>query len=268
MIDSHCHLDRLKPAEGEQLADLIQHATEQGVTGFLNVCIDLQNYDDVVDIARQYPQIWASVGVHPNEMEQPEPTADALLQRADHPRVIAIGETGLDYHYVTDEDLLEKQRARFRTHIQVAARCHKPLIIHTREARQDTIEIMQEEAASACGGVMHCFTENWEMAKAALDLGFYISFSGIITFRNAESLREVARQVPEDRLLIETDAPYLAPVPYRGKPNQPAYVRHVAEKMAELRGWTLEKVDEITTANFGRLFGVLPEEAVYSRTTS
>lgn len=256
MIDSHCHLDRLKFEPGEGLTDALQRAREQGVDGLLNVCIDLQNYQDVVDIAEDNASIWASVGVHPNEMEQEEPTAEALLQRAEHPKVVAIGESGLDFHYVTDEVLLQRQRDRFRTHIAVAQACAKPLIIHTREAREETIQIMQEAGAAECGGVMHCFTENWEMAKAALDLGFYISFSGIITFNSATELREVVKQVPEDRLLIETDSPYLAPVPFRGKPNQPAYVRQVAEKVAELRGWSLQQVDQITTENFNNLFNI------------
>lgn len=256
MIDSHCHLDRLKLEEGKNLNDYLAYAEEQGVEQFLNVCIDLQNYEEVVRIAENDPSIWASVGVHPNEMEQPEPTATQLLERAEHPKVVAIGETGLDFHYITEEAQLERQRSRFRTHIEVAQQCGKPLIIHTREAREETIEIMQHADAASCGGVMHCFTENWEMAKAALDLGFYISFSGIITFNNAAPLREVVKQVPEDRLLIETDAPYLAPVPFRGKPNQPAYVRQVAEKVAELRGWSLEQVDEVTNKNFRHLFQV------------
>ncbi len=256
MIDSHCHLDRLKLESEEVLSDALQRAREQGIEGFLNVCIDLQNYQDVVDIAESDDLIWASVGVHPNEMEQTEPTAEELLERAQHSKVVAIGETGLDFHYVTDEALLQRQRDRFRTHIEVAKASNKPLIIHTREAREETIQIMQEAGAAECGGVMHCFTENWEMAKAALDLGFHISFSGIITFNSAAELREVVKQVPEDRILIETDSPYLAPVPFRGKPNQPAYVRQVAEKVAELRGWTLQQVDQLTTNNFRNLFKI------------
>lgn len=256
MIDSHCHLDRLKLEAGTTLSDALLQANEQGVEGFLNVCIDLENYQQVTRIAEQDSSIWASVGVHPNEMEQAEPTADDLLQRAQHPKVVAIGETGLDYHYVTDEALLQRQRQRFRTHIEVARQCEKPLIIHTREAREETIQIMRKAGAEACGGVMHCFTESLEMAQQALDLGFYISFSGIITFNSAAELREVVKRVPAERLLIETDSPYLAPVPHRGKPNQPAYVRQVAEKVAELRGWSVEQVAETTTENFKRLFAV------------
>lgn len=256
MIDSHCHLDRLKIPEGESLADALSRAESEGVHGFLNVCIDLENFDEVFRIANADQRIFASVGVHPNEMEMAEPTIDDLLQRAENPEVVAIGETGLDYHYVTDLDKLEQQRNRFRTHIQAAKKSGLPLIIHTREAREDTIRIMREEGAAECGGVMHCFTESWEMASQALDLGFYVSFSGIITFNSAAELREVVKQVPQDRLLIETDSPYLAPVPYRGKPNQPAYVRQVAEKVAELRGWSIEEVDRITTENFQQLFQV------------
>ncbi|MBC8518914.1 MAG: TatD family hydrolase [Gammaproteobacteria bacterium] len=254
MIDSHCHLDRLKIPQGETLDDSLDRAAEEGVDGFLNVCIDLENFDEVLRIANSDNRIYASVGVHPNEMEMAEPTLDDLLQRAENLKVVAIGETGLDYHYVTDAEKLEQQRNRFRTHISAAKECNKPLIIHTREAREDTIRIMREEGVEQCGGVMHCFTENWEMASQALDLGFYVSFSGIITFNSAAKLREVVKQVPQDRLLIETDSPYLAPVPYRGKPNQPAYVRQVAEKVAELRGWSIEEVDRITTENFQRLF--------------
>ena len=254
MIDSHCHLDRLKIPQGETLDDSLDRAAEEGVDGFLNVCIDLENFDEVLRIANSDNRIYASVGVHPNEMEMAEPTLEDLLQRAENLKVVAIGETGLDYHYVTDAEKLEQQRNRFRTHISAAKECNKPLIIHTREAREDTIRIMREEGVEQCGGVMHCFTENWEMASQALDLGFYVSFSGIITFNSAAKLREVVKQVPQDRLLIETDSPYLAPVPYRGKPNQPAYVRQVAEKVAELRGWSIEEVDRITTENFQRLF--------------
>ncbi len=254
MIDSHCHLDRLKIPEGETLEDALARAEEEGVHGFLNVCIDLENFDEVLRIANSDQRIYASVGVHPNEMEMQEPTLDDLLQRADNLKVVAIGETGLDYHYVTEPEKLEQQRNRFRTHIRAAKEGNKPLIIHTRDAREDTIRIMQEEGVDECGGVMHCFTENWEMASQALELGFYVSFSGIITFNSAAELREVAKKVPQDRLLIETDSPYLAPVPYRGKPNQPAYVRQVAEKVAGLRGWSIEEVDRITTENFQSLF--------------
>ncbi len=257
MIDSHCHLDRLRIPQGESLGDALARAAEAGVDGFLNVSIDLENFDEVLRIASSDKRVFASVGVHPNEMEMAEPTPDDLLRRADHPRVVAIGETGLDYHYVTDEEKLEQQRNRFRTHIRTARACSKPLIIHTREAREDTIRIMREEGAAQCGGVMHCFTENWEMASQALDLGFYISFSGIITFNSAAELREVVKKVPQDRLLIETDSPYLAPVPYRGKPNQPAYLRQVAERVAELRGWSLEEVERITSGNFRNLFQLL-----------
>jgi TatD DNase family protein len=190
--------------------------------------------------------------VHPNDRDRHEPGAQELVERAADPKVVAIGETGLDY-YRSDGDLAW-QRERFRTHIRAAGRCRKPLIIHTRAAKQDTIQIMREEGAGSAGGVMHCFTEDWPMAQRALDMGFYISFSGIITFKNAADLREVVKQVPLEQLLIETDAPYLAPVPHRGKSNQPRYVRHVAECVAELRGLTVEQVAELTRQNFYRCF--------------
>ncbi len=245
MIDSHCHLDRLSLKPEESLEDLLQQAAMADVTGFLNVCIDLENYPKIVALAERDSRIWATVGVHPNEMEQQEPDFDALYQRALHPRVVAVGETGLDYHYIRADSELQRQRDRFRLHVEVARKVGKPLVVHTREARAETMALLQ-----------HCFTETEEMAKQSLDMGFYISFSGIVTFRSAEALRQVVRMVPEDRLLIETDSPYLAPVPHRGKPNQPAYVHLVAEQVAALRGWSLERLDRITTENFFRLFGV------------
>lgn len=257
LVDSHCHLDRvdLTPYEGRFDA-LIQQTRADGVTHMLCVCIDLEHYDAMRACVVDYADVSVSVGVHPNEgpddTPRREPDADELVRLAEDPRVVAIGETGLDYHY-NDGDL-EWQRARFRIHIDAARRCGKPLIIHTRAARQDTIAIMRETEARDAGGVMHCFTENWEMAKQALDLGFYISFSGIVTFKNAEELRDVARRVPLDRLLIETDSPYLAPVPYRGKRNEPRYVTHVADKIAELRGMERDAIAAITAENFFRLF--------------
>ncbi len=252
MIDSHCHLDRLKSPLDSTLAQ----AREAGVQQFLNVCINLENFGIVLQIAKNDDDIFASVGVHPNEMELPEPTVDDLISRADHPKIVAIGETGLDYHYITEPEQIERQQARFRTHIAAAKQCKKPLIIHTREAQADTLQIMREENVQEVGGVMHCFTENWEMAQQALELGFYISFSGIVTFKNAEQIREVVRNVPEDKMLIETDSPYLAPIPYRGKSNQPLFVVEVAKKVAELRGLSLEEIDQITTENFQHLFKI------------
>ena len=219
----------------------------------LCVAIDLEAYPAMRALVDPWPQIAVSVGVHPNEDEGRDPSADELVALAADPRVVAIGETGLDYF--RSEGDLTWQQERFRRHIAAARACGKPLIIHTRAAREDTIAVMREEGAGEAGGVMHCFTEDWETARAALDLGFYISFSGILTFKTAEDLRQVAARVPLDRLLIETDAPYLAPIPHRGKPNEPRYVAHVAECVAGLRGMAVDQVAELTGANFGRLFG-------------
>ncbi len=253
LVDSHCHLDRLDLNKlGGDLDSVLADAAEQGITHMLCVCIDMNNVAAVKELAHRYSNIYASVGVHPTAKDAHEPAVEELLALADDPRVVAIGETGLDYFYAKGE--LEWQRDRFRRHIRAARRCGKPLIVHTRDAKADTLRIMEEEHAAESGGVMHCFTEDWPMAERALELNFYISFSGIVTFRNADALREVARRVPLDRLLVETDSPYLAPVPHRGKSNQPAYVRHVAEFIAELRGETLESIAEITSGNFFRLF--------------
>ncbi len=257
LVDSHCHLDRidLTPYDND-LGNAISAAEENGVERLLCVAIDRGNIPDVLDIAERFPNVYASVGVHPNEDDPVEVTAEELLRLAQHPRVIAIGETGLDY-FRSDEGQ-EWQIQRFRNHISAAKQCGKPLIIHSRDARADTIRVMREEGAEEAGGVMHCFVEDWETARAALEMGFYISFSGIVTFRNAEELREVAKQVPADRLLVETDAPYLAPVPHRGMSNQPAWVRDVAQLLAEIRGVSLEELAAQTTGNFNRLFGLSP----------
>jgi TatD DNase family protein len=254
-VDSHCHLDRLdlKPYEGE-FARLMQTTAEQGVRHMLCVSIDMEAYPAMKALVAAYPQVSISVGVHPNERERREPTLDELVELSADPQNVAIGETGLDY-FRSDGDL-EWQRDRFRRHIDAARRCGKPLIIHTRDAREDTIRIMREKGAEQAGGVMHCSTETWQMAEQALDLGFFISFSGILTFKNAEDLREVARRVPLERMLVETDSPYLAPVPHRGRPNEPRYVRHVAECIAGLRGMSTEAVAEVTAENFQTLFGV------------
>ncbi len=253
LVDSHCHLDRLDLAPFDNSFErLIQETLESGVEHMLCVCIDTESYPSMLSLVESYPEISISVGVHPNDRERHEPEPEELVAMASHPKNLAIGETGLDYF--RSEGDLEWQRERFRCHIRAALLCGKPLIIHTRAAREDTIRIMQEEGAARAGGVMHCFTEDWEMASQALDMGFYISFSGIITFNSARELREVLKQVPEERLLIETDAPYLAPVPKRGKPNYPSYVRHVAECMADLRGVSVEEIATITGNNFRRLF--------------
>lgn len=218
----------------------------------LCVSIDLESYPAMLALVEDYPEVSVSVGVHPNDFDRREPGIDELVALARHPKNVAIGETGLDYFHGKGD--LEWQRERFRTHIRAARQADKPLIIHTRDAREDTIAIMREETARDVGGVMHCFTETWEMAKAALDLGFYISFSGIVTFKNAAALRDVAAQVPDERILIETDSPYLAPVPFRGKPNEPRYVGKVAETVAAVRGVSAEAIAQQSRANFFRLF--------------
>ncbi|MEN8212749.1 MAG: TatD family hydrolase [Pseudomonadota bacterium] len=254
LVDSHCHLDRvdLAPYDGDFEA-FVRATLDAGVEQMLCVSIDLESYPRMLELVEEYDNIYVSVGVHPNDRDRHEPTADELVELAGHPKNVAIGETGLDYFRAETEDN-HWQQQRFRTHIQAAGEARKPLIIHTRQAREDTIAIMREERARDAGGVMHCFTESWEMAQQAMDLGFYISLSGIITFKNAAELREVASRVPLDRLLIETDSPYLAPVPYRGKPNQPKYVHRVAETIAELRGMDVEEVAQITSNNFFNLF--------------
>ncbi len=250
-IDSHCHIDF--PELAEQEAALLDNMREAQVSHALCVSVNLQDWPRVLALAARHDNLFASVGVHPDHLVATTDVSETdLLTRADHPRVVAIGETGLDYYRLTGD--LEWQRNRFCTHISAAKICAKPLIIHTRAAAEDTITIMAEQDAGAVGGVMHCFTESWAVAKAALDLGFYISFSGIITFKNAGDLREVVRQVPLDRLLIETDSPYLAPVPFRGKTNQPAYVAHVGAAVAALRSITPEALAMATSANFDRLF--------------
>jgi TatD DNase family protein len=250
LVDSHCHLN-LDPLN-TGLEDVFRRAREQGIGHMLCVSVSLETFPEIIELAQHHPQVFASVGVHPNERDAHEPAVDELVQRATDGRVVAIGETGLDY-FRSQGDMAWQQE-RFRRHIRAAKQSGKPLIVHTREAAADTLRIMREEDASACRGVMHCFTENWEVARAALDLDFYISFSGIVTFRNAGTLRDVAKQVPLDRLLIETDAPYLAPVPHRGKTNEPSFVRHVAECLADVRQISLESIADVTTRNFFSLF--------------
>lgn len=250
-IDSHCHIDFPDFAEG--VSPLLENMARAGVSHALCVSVNLEHYPRVLALAESHANVFASVGVHPDHDEGREPSVAELVELAQNGRVLAIGETGLDYYRMRREDV-DWQRDRFRTHIRAARAAGKPLIIHTRNAAEDTLSLMTEEAAGEAGGVMHCFTEDWATARAALDLGFYISFSGIVTFKNAKALKEVARQVPLDRLLIETDAPYLAPVPHRGSRNEPAFVRHVAEEIASLKGIPLEQVAAATTANFLRLF--------------
>ncbi|MBT8768360.1 TatD family hydrolase [Metapseudomonas boanensis] len=253
LIDSHCHLDRLDlAAHGGSLDAALEAARARGVGHFLCIGVSADNAASVKALAEHYADVDCSVGVHPLDLQPGEDLAlDWLLRELDHPRVVAIGETGLDYHY--EPEAADLQQRAFRLHLEAARITGKPVIVHTREARADTLALLRE-AALPQAGVLHCFTEDWAMARAALDLGFYISLSGIVTFRNADSLRDVARQVPADRLLVETDSPYLAPVPYRGKANLPQYVREVAEFLAMLRGEDFEAFAEQTTANFQRLF--------------
>lgn len=253
LVDSHCHLDRLdlKPFDGN-LEGALENAHEHGVGHMLCVCIDLEHFHDVLKPARTHDNIYASVGVHPNEREGEEPDIQRLVDLATDPDIVAIGETGLDYFRIEGD--VEWQQQRFRNHIAAARQTGKPLIIHMRDATDDTLRIMKEESAGDAAGVMHCFVEDWDTAKKAMDLGFYISFSGIVTFKNATELKEVARKMPAELMLVETDSPYLAPMPYRGKSNQPAYVKYVAEHIAELRNESLEKITESTTENFFRLF--------------
>jgi TatD DNase family protein len=250
-IDSHCHLNLLAEQEGG-VALAIDNAKANDVDHILCISIDKSSCHDIMALVNSNAYLSASVGIHPNVDQTENFTLEELVTLADHDKVIAIGETGLDYF--RSEGELEWQRERFRTHIEAAKQLKKPLIIHTREARQDTMDILENENAESAGGIIHCFTENWETAKRALDIGFYISLSGIVTFKNAKDLQEVAKKLPLDRILIETDAPYLAPVPHRGKTNQPAYVKHVAEFIAELRGERLEDIAAVTSANFHRLF--------------
>lgn len=253
IIDSHCHLDRLELTPwGGELARALDAARAAGVGTMLNVNIDLEHEAAVRSIAEAHADIWFSVGVHPSEQEGEEPSLERLLALAAHRKCVAIGETGLDYHWCKGDT--EWQRERFRVHIRAAKACGKPLIIHTREAREDTIRILREENAGAAGGIMHCFTEDMATAEAALDVGMHISFSGIVTFKSAEELRAVARAVPLERILIETDSPYLAPIPHRGKPNEPRYVAEVCAFMAQLRGISTEEMARVTTENFRRLF--------------
>ena len=255
LVDSHCHLDRLDLSQVDgKLNGLLAAAAEQDVSHFLCVSINLEDYPAMLAIAEQHDRISASVGLHPNEQDGHDPDVDELVEYAKHPKIIAIGETGLDYF--RSEGDLDWQRDRFRRHIAAAKQAGKPLIIHSRDAKEDTLRILEEESAGEAGGVMHCFTGDWDMAQRAMDLNFYISFSGIVTFKSARELQEVATRMPAERYLVETDSPYLAPVPHRGKPNQPAFVRHVAEFIAELRGESYEQVAAATTENFRTLFRV------------
>jgi len=260
LVDSHCHLDRLNliPYHGD-LSLALQAAVARGVEQFLCIGIGHNNFPQVIDIARKYNNVYATAGLHPLEFNEPgylpsTDIADWLKQSASDPRVVGIGETGLDYHY--SKASIEAQQESFAIHLEVAKTLSKPVVVHTREAREDTLSLIKAHGCQRSRGVLHCFTESLEMAKAALELNYYISFSGIITFKNASDLREVVKWVPLDRLLVETDSPYLAPIPYRGRPNEPKNVLEVARCVAELKGVSLESVCEQTGANFSSLFGL------------
>jgi TatD DNase family protein len=253
-IDSHCHINF--PELAQRLPEIFRKMQENRVTHALCVSVDLPDFPQVLALAEQYLHVYASVGVHPDYPDTPEPTVEDLVALADHPRIVAIGETGLDYYRLEGD--LEWQRERFRRHIRASRATGKPLIIHTRSAAEDTLRIMREEGAGTdaggVAGVMHCFTESLEVAEAAIAMGFYISFSGIVSFKSARDLQQVAKTIPLERMLIETDSPYLAPVPFRGKTNEPGYVRHVAECIATLRGEPLERIAAQTSENFFKLF--------------
>lgn len=257
LVDSHCHLNRLDLSDFDNnLDNALDAARAAGVRHFLCVSVMPDDAELLNKLATQYADVSISVGVHPNEASEHALDTDALEALASHPDCIAIGETGLDYFRTTGDEALEIQQESFRTHINVAKSLKKPLIIHTRDAAEDTLNLMKEEGADEIGGVMHCFSENLDIAKRAIDLNFYISLSGIVTFKNALLLQEVAQKVPLDRLLIETDSPYLAPTPYRGKPNHPALVYYVAKKISELRSLSFETIAEETTKNFYRCFNL------------
>ena len=250
LIDSHCHLNF--PDLAQRLPEVLANMAEAGVDKAIAISVSRQSFEEVHAIAQNHPNIYATVGIHPDDPEAEEFSLEELLERAARPKVVAIGETGLDYHWCKGD--LAWQHQRFALHIEAANRSGLPLVVHTRDAAEDTMRLLREHQAHA--GVIHCFTEDVHTAKLALDLGFYISFSGIVTFKNATAIQEAARYVPLDRLLVETDAPYLAPVPKRGKPNEPAYVRHTAAFVAQLRGDSLENIAQATTANCLRLFNL------------
>ena len=253
LVDSHCHLDRLKLAQREGgLNAVIEDAKARGVSHLLTVAVDLDSAKSLIELTSKYPNIYSSVGVHPLQEDQPPvPSVEAITSLAKAPSVVAVGETGLDNYYSSDN--LQWQRESFINHLIAAQELNKPVIVHTRDARTDTLDLLTQFKLEATG-VLHCFTETWEMAKAALDLGFYISFSGIVTFKNANELREVVSKVPLDRMLVETDSPWLAPVPHRGKQNEPQYVYEVAQCIAEIKNLQLQQIAETTTTNFFQLF--------------
>lgn len=251
IVDSHCHINFSELAE--RLPDVLSNAKLNDISHMLCVSVNLEDFPQVLALSHEYPHIFSSVGVHPCYQDVEEPTVEQLIEIAQDSNIVAIGETGLDYFRVEDQDMTWQQD-RFVNHIKAAKAVNKPLIIHTRNAAEDTMRMLKEEGADQCRGVMHCFAEDWDVAQKALDLGFYISFSGIVTFKSATNVQEVARKCPLDRILVETDSPYLAPVPLRGKTNEPAYVRHTAQFVADMRGIPLEELAETTTNNFFNLF--------------
>jgi TatD DNase family protein len=252
LVDSHCHLNLLDLSQQPGgIAAVIARAKAQGVEHFLNVSVSLEDFPQVLQTAQEFDEVSASVGAHPNE-QAILVEADELIRLGSETKVKAVGETGLDYYRHPETAL--RQQANFRAHIQAAKALNKPLIIHTRCAKEDTLKIMKKERVEDIGGVLHCFTEDWDMAQRAIEMNFYISFSGIVTFKNAQTIQNVAKEVPLERMLIETDAPYLAPIPYRGKPNEPAYIRHTAEFIANLRGISIEELAQQTSKNFELLF--------------
>lgn len=255
IIDSHCHLDSLDyETRHKDVDEVVDNAKARGVQQLISICTTVGKFEAMKNLTAHRPEVFLSCGVHPLNVEDEPFDYAKLATYARDPRVVAIGETGLDYHYTPETKALQQEL--FAQQIELAKEVNKPLVIHTRSAREDTMQLLEQGKADQCGGVLHCFTEDWAMAQRAMDLGFYISISGIITFRNAEELREVVRQVPVERLLVETDSPYLAPIPYRGKPNQPAYVREVCEYVATLKGLSLEEFAKITTQNVRNLFKI------------
>jgi TatD DNase family protein len=256
-IDSHCHLDF--PEFQSRLPEVLANMEAAKVSHALCVSVDIPDFPNVLKLAQENANLYASVGVHPDYEDTPEPTEEFLVNTASaNPKIVAIGETGLDYYRMGDRsyESMEWQRVRFRTHIRAALKAKKPLIIHTRSASADTIQIMKEEGADAIGGVMHCFTESYEVAKEAMDLGFYVSFSGIVTFKSAKDLQETCKKIPLERMLIETDSPYLAPIPYRGKTNEPAWVSKVGEFIADLKGVPINVLADHTSKNFYQCFQI------------
>lgn len=253
LIDSHCHLDRINlDRYNGNLAEAIAATNERGIQQMLCISVSLDNIQTVIDIAHAHPSVVASVGVHPCDVKEGTATAEQLMQWALQPKVVALGETGLDYHYETESKAL--QHESFALHLDVGKKIGLPVVVHTREARADTLALIKEHGSLEHSGVLHCFTEDWEMAKAALDLNYYISISGIVTFKTAEQIRDVVRHMPLDRILVETDSPYLAPIPYRGKPNEPKYVLEVAQFVADIKGIPLQDFAAQTSENFYRLF--------------